>query len=194
MNGGGPTFTAGQLAYNTMGHVDTAHNTNEILSFGGSNSSITNLSVLMCVALGPPLQATSGDDWDMMVVFTASGNYAAMQFNSQCAGAGTGWGVRLESGHPTTHSGCVFLPAQSTNLYSVNYNMTTGVETLYVYQTDGTPIGNATVNEATGTGDTLDDIYFGNNENGNNAGTTTYFQNILLNWATAPNPFFWTPG
>ena len=31
----------------------------------------------------------------------------------------------------------------------------------------------------------------GNNEAGYNNGTITYFQNIMLNWTTAPSPMFW---
>jgi hypothetical protein len=35
-------------------------------------------------------------------------------------------------------------------------------------------------------------IYIGNNENGTSSGTKTYFQNVMVNWTTAPFPLFWT--
>ena len=44
------------------------------------------------------------------------------------------------------------------------------------------------------TGGTLDHITIGNNEIGYNNGTITYFQNLMLNWTTAPSPMFWTGG
>lgn len=206
LNNGGPTYAAGALAYNSLGHNDAGHNTNEVLQFSGSAGSINNLTVLEGIALGPPLQSSSGNDWDMMVIFTSSGNYIALQFNSvnspltpvnslpaSCAGQAGSYGVRLESGHPTVHSASyIALCAQSSEFFSVNYNMTSGIGTLYAYATDGTLLGSISVAEAIG-GD-LEEIFFGNNENGNNSGTFTYFQNIMLNWTTAPNPLFWTGG
>jgi hypothetical protein len=192
VNNGGPTYAAGELAYNTVGHNDVAHNTNEILQFSGSGNSVNNISALMCITTGTPLQSGVGNDWDMFIVFTTAGNYMTLQFNSECTTAALGWGVRLESGHPTTHSGCIYFPAQTTHWFSVNYNMTTGLETLSVYTTDGTLLGTTTVSEAVG--GSLDNIYIGNNENGNNGGTTTYWQNIMLDWTNHANPLIWTTG
>jgi len=39
--------------------------------------------------------------------------------------------------------------------------------------------------------DTLSKIHVGNNENGSNNGTTTFVQNIMLNWKNTANPLFW---
>ena len=41
------------------------------------------------------------------------------------------------------------------------------------------------------TGGTLDHITIGNNEIGYNDGKITYFQNLMVNWTTAPSPMFW---
>lgn len=90
-----------------------------------------------------------------------------------------------------------------------------GTMLLHVYTADGTPIQCATASgcttlSASGTqaadvitnqtailtagdsGGLLNHITIGNNENGSNAGTTTYFQNAMMNFTTAPFPLFWT--
>jgi hypothetical protein len=190
MNGtGGPTYAAGSLAYNSIAHDDANNNTDGIMTFSGSMTSVMNVTALVCIATGTPL-ISDNNDWDMFIIFTTSGNYAVIQFSTECTTTALGWGVRIESGHPTTHSGCIYFPTQTTHWFSLNYNMSTGLETLNVYNTDGTLVGTATVNEEVGGG--LGTMYVGNNEAGNNSGTTSYLQNIMLNWTTAPVDLFWT--
>lgn len=229
INGGGPAYAAGQLAFNSIGHNDAANNTNEFLNFSGSATSITNVSALAGITLGPPVQ-DNGSDWDMLGIWTVDGDYVMLQFNpsaggsntvavnslpQSCANQGGSYGVRLESGHnsapytSTLHSGYwnssgtwiaqyVALCAQSTQFYSMNYNMNTvsvdngvsyGLGTLSVYSTDGTLIGTISVPSIIGGG--LAKISIGNNEGGNNTGTFTYFQNVMLNWSNPTVPMFW---
>lgn len=66
-----------------------------------------------------------------------------------------------------------------------------GLATLYVFTPGGTPIGSP-VAVAEPSGNTLNDVIIGNNESGNNSGTTTYFQNIMFDWTNHANPLMWT--
>ena len=70
-------------------------------------------------------------------------------------------------------------------------NFTSGLATLYVYNTDGTLFGNASVVSGA-TGSTFQKVTIGNNEGGFEPGTT-YFQNLMLNWTNASSgPLFGT--
>lgn len=65
-----------------------------------------------------------------------------------------------------------------------------GLATLYVYTPSGALIGSP-VAVAEPSGNTLNDVLIGNNESGNNSGTTTYFQNLMFDWTNHANPLIW---
>jgi hypothetical protein len=188
LNNGGPTYAAGSLNYNSVGHNDADPNTNEILGFRGSTAQ--NISAAACITLGPPAQY-SGNDWDVLLIWDNDGHYADLQVNSYCPARGE-YGVRLESdvNGVTTHSTCIPITPQTTYFFSLNDNMVSGIGSLYVYTTQGTLVGSTTVGVVTGYH--LGSVSLGNNENGKNAGTTTYFQNLMLNWTQGTNPLFWS--
>lgn len=196
LNNGGATYAAQSLNFNSIAHNDAFNNTNVTLDFNSSQPS--NISALMCVTLGPPAQ-NNGTDWDIFGFWgSPNGAYVVIQLNPSCPSFGQ-YGVRLESdwngsGSATTHSPiCIPLVPQKTYLFSVNYNMVSpGLGTLYVYTPQGTLIGNTTVTARPQS--YLNFVTVGNNEAGNNSGTTTYFQNILMDWTNHANPLIWTNG
>jgi hypothetical protein len=189
LNGGRVVYSAGSLNYKSIGHFD-ADNTTTIQLNLNPSTTITNLTIGWCMTLGPP--PVSGlQDYDTMVIFGTGGDYAVTQLNA-CTYS-PGYGLRLESGHPTAHSSnCIELTPQSTYWVSMNYDISTGSETLYAYTPQGTLVGSATVSEEVQAGETFALIYIGNNEAGHDSGTTTYFQNIMLDWTNHANPLFWT--
>jgi hypothetical protein len=195
MNGtGGVTYPAQSLNFNSVGHNDgdAGPASVDILTFTGAPAQATAVSALVGIKLGPAYQPLSGDDWDAFIFWNTPGYYAVIQFNSQCTGS-AGYGVRIEV-KPTAHSPCIAITPQQSYFYSLYWNINTGVANLYVWTTSGTPVGNVTVTAGDKGGGGLSQVWIGNNENGSNAGTFTYFQNTMINWTTAPSPLFWTGG
>jgi hypothetical protein len=187
---GGPLYPAQSLNYNNMAHNDANNNTNAYFDFSGAAANATSASVLFCVTPGAPIQG-NGDDWDILGIWLSSGQYYEVQLNSACNSGGE-YGVRIENGHPTTHSPtCIPILPQQTYYMMIAADFTTGTSTLNVYTPSGSLVGTTSAS-TTDTGSTLAYIQVGNNENGNNSGTFTLFQNIMVNWTTAPNPYFWT--
>ena len=195
LNGGNTTYPAQSLNYNNIAHNDgvAGPGSREVLTFSGSPASATSVSALVCLTLGPPAQPMSGSDWDMLSIYNSAGNFAVLQFNnSACPGLPSGFvGVRIEV-KPTAHSPCIALMAQQTYFFSLYWNINIGVSDLYAWTPTGTLIGNVTVTAGDTGGGGLSQIYIGNNESGFNIGTTTYFQNTMLNWTQGTNPLFWT--
>jgi hypothetical protein len=187
---GGTLYPAQSLNYNNMAHTDTGNNTNAFLSFSGAPANATVVSALACVTLGPPAQG-NGDDWDIFILWAANGDYEVAQLNSGCPSGGE-YGVRIEV-KPTAHSNCIALAPQGTYYIALATDWTTGYAAMWVYTAGGTLIGTASIT-AGDTGSSFQKVSIGNNENGNNSGTTTYFQNLMINWTTesTTQPLFWT--
>jgi hypothetical protein len=187
---GGANFPAQSLNYNNMAHNDAGNNTNAYWTFSGTPGSATVVSALTCVTLGPPAQG-NGDDWDIFGLWASNGDYAEAQLNSDCPGDNQ-YGIRIEV-KPTAHSSCIAIAPQSTYYVALATDFTNGYAAMWVYTAGGTLIGTASIT-AGDTGGHLYYIQLGNNENGNNSGTATYFQNLMVNWTSASTtePMFWT--
>ena len=213
---GGALYAIGSLNHNSIGHEDgdVGPGSNATLNISGAISSANAVSVLVPITLTMPGegQETYAGDLDMFGLWQVNGNYDMLQLNAQnsgtaCDGITSGQiGIRLE-GKPTIHTPCIPVTAPGSYYVSVYWNLVTGFTQMYVYTATGTQVpcvpgiggGQGTCNAdgstsvtmgATGTG--LFEITVGNNEAGYNNGTITYFQNIMMNWTTAPKPFFWT--
>jgi hypothetical protein len=208
LNNGGPTYSTGQLAYNSVAFDDVNNENSQMNMPGGINA----ISGLVCHT-APPF-ADDGSDIDMFGIWSgaSNGNFAMVQVNPTACNNGASlanYGVRIEV-KPTSHSPCINLTPGNMYWFSVNYNLATGVATLWVYNApsgtqvmcstaslplQGTCNANGSVTITAGdTGGPVDHVTFGNNESQDSPGTTTYFQNIMYNWTTAPNPMFWTGG
>src|SRR5271155_3160595 len=187
---GGALYPAQSLNYNNMAHNDAGNNTNAYLKFSGAPGKSTIVSALACVTLGPPSQG-NGDDWDIFGIWDMNGDYWEAQLNSACPGSGE-YGIRMEV-KPTAHSSCIAIAPQGTYYVAIAADTATGYGALWVLTTGGTVVGTASIT-AGDYGASLSYIQIGNNENGNNSGTATYFQNLMVNWTTAPTsaPLFWT--
>lgn len=187
---GGALYPTQSLNHNNMAHNDAGHNTNAYWTFSGAPASATVISALACVTLGPPAQG-NGDDWDIFGIWDRNGDYWEAQLNSACPGSGE-YGIRMEV-KPTAHSACIALAPQGTYYVAIATNTSTGYGALWVFTAGGTLVGTASIT-AGDYGAPLSYIQIGNNENGNNSGTNTYFQNIMVNWTTAStsSPLFWT--
>ncbi len=173
MNGtGGTLYPAQSLNHNNYAHLDSANDVIGNFAFSGVSSK--NITVTTCLTLGFPGQS-NGNDWDMIMIQDVSGLYADMQFNNECPS----FGVRIEN-HPVQHSACINLTPQQTYYFSMNWDLTNGIATLFVFSEQGTFIGNAYV---TDTGGSLNNIRLFSNENGTNSGTYSYYQNIMMRWA-----------
>lgn len=188
---GGALFPAQSLNFNNIAHNDANNNTNGYLTMSGAPGSATVVSATIAITLGPPYQGSTGSDWDIFGLWTSSGQYYEAQLNNMCNAAGQ-YGIRIENGHPTTHSStCISILPQQSYFISLWANFSTGSSQLWVYTANGSLVGTITASTAT-TGGSFYYLQVGNNESGNyTGGTYTYFQNIMLNWTSAPNPLFW---
>jgi hypothetical protein len=187
---GGTLYPAHSLNYNSMAHADSGNNTNAYWTFSGTPGSSTVVSTLACITLGPPPQG-NGDDWDILGLWATNGDYTEAQLNSYCPGTNQ-YGIRIEV-KPTAHSACIPIAPQGTYYVALATNFTTGYGAMWVYTAGGTLIGTASIT-AGDTGGSFHYVQLGNNENGNNSGTQTYFQNLMVNWTSASvtQPMFWT--
>ena len=187
---GGSLYAAQSLNYYSAAHNDADNNTNAGLGFSGTPGSATVIAALACITLGPPAQ-DNGNDWDIFSIASTTGNYYMAQLNSECPGGGE-YGIRMEV-KPTALTSCIAITPQTTIWVALACDFTTGYGAMWVYTAGGTLIGTVSIT-AGDTGGTLDFIAFGNNEAGNNSGTYTYFQNIMVNFSSAStsSPMFWT--
>jgi hypothetical protein len=213
---GGKLYATGSLNYNNIAHQDgdVGPGSNAFMNISGPATSATAVSVLVPITLTMQGvgQETNAGDLDMFGLWQVNGNYDMLQLNAQnsgtaCDGITSGQiGIRVE-GKPTIHTPCIPVTTPGSYYVSVYWNLVTGFTQLYVYTATGTQVpcvpgiggGQGTCNADGSTSVTMGDtgtgffeISVGNNEAGYNNGTITYFQNIMMNWTTAPNPFFWT--
>jgi hypothetical protein len=191
LTGGGTLYGTQSLNYNSLAHDDSANNTNGSLNYSASPAtSATIASAMTCVTLGPPSQ-NNGSDWDIFMLFSSAGHYAVAQLNPSCPSSGE-YGIRIEV-DPTAHSACIPIAPQGTYYISLAKNFSTGLAAMWVYTSTGTLVGTTTVT-GTNTGGTFDFVSIGNNEAGNNSGTFTYYQNLMVNYTSASTstPLFWS--
>ena len=188
---GGALYPAQSLNHNNLAHNDAGNNTNAYLKFSGAPAQSTVISALACITLGPPAQNSNGNDWDILGIWDMNGDYWEAQLNSSCPGSNE-YGIRMEV-KPTAHSSCIPLAPQSTYYVSIAADTSTGYGVIWILTPGGTLVGTASIT-AGDYGAPLSYIQMGNNENGNNSGTTTYFQNLMVNWTSASTsePLFWT--
>ena len=208
---GGTTYPAQSLNYNSVGYNDAYSFNNEKMTMSGTAANATQISALVCITIGPPAQPSSGSDFDRFLFWNNAGYYAVIQFNNGngCKPSKGYIGARIEV-KPTAHSSCIYVLPQQSYWFTLYWNINTGLTYLHAYTAQGTPLpcdttipgcttlsGDAIANQtATVTagdkgGGGFHQVYIGNNENGIYSGTTSHFQNVMVNWTTAPFPLFW---
>jgi hypothetical protein len=209
---GGAIYPANSLTGNSVAYNDADALTNEVMTLSGTAASATQMSALVCITIGPPPQPSSGSDFDRFLFWNNAGYYAVIQFNNGngCKPPSGYIGARIEV-KPTAHSSCIYVQPQQSYWFTLYWNINTGLTYLHAYTPQGTPIPcdttiagcttlpgdtianqTATVTAGDKGGGGFHQVYIGDNENGTSSGTTTYFQNVMVNWTTAPFPLFWT--
>ncbi|MGA7224868.1 MAG: hypothetical protein WBX16_18555 [Candidatus Acidiferrales bacterium] len=182
MNGaGGTLYPAGSMAYNNYAHLDSANNDIGNFGFSGPPTTSRNITVTMCMTTSFPDQS-NGNDWDMLMIQDGSGLYAVWQFNDECTHTTAQvYGIRIEN-HPVNLSPCIPLSPAQTYYISLNWDLANGTACLWAYTAKGTFLGNSCEVDV---GGSLNNIRLFSNENGTNAGTYSYYQNIMMTWSTA---------
>ena len=179
---GGTTYTAQSLNYNNLSHDDSQNNTNAYWQFSGTPGTKTKVAILALVTLGPPSQA-NGNDWDTLGIWGVLGHYYEAQINNDCPGSNQ-YGYRIED-QPTAHSACIPVAPQGTYYIAQAADLASGFSAMWIYTKTGTLIGSASHISGSNS-DTLRYVQLGNNENGNNTGTFTQYQNLMIQF-TSPS-------
>ena len=190
---GGATYAAQALNYNSMAHSDADNNSNAYMFLTGTPGLSSIVAATACITLGPPAQL-DGSDWDIMGLWGLLGSYGEAQVNAYCPNEGD-YGIRIEektSSGAIIHSSCIAIAPQGTYWVALVDDFSTGATYMWIYTAQGSLIGNTSVTGGL-SGDTVSYLQLGNNESGNNPGTYTYFQNLMLNWTSASisTPLFW---
>jgi hypothetical protein len=190
---GGATYAAQTLNYNSMAHNDANNNSNAYMYLIGPPAVSTVVAATACITLGPPAQL-DGSDWDIMGLWGLLGSYGEAQVNAYCPNEGD-YGIRIEektSSGAIIHSSCIGIAPQGTYWVALVDDFSSGSTYMWVYTAQGSLIGNTSVTGGL-SGDSVYYLQLGNNESGNNPGTFTYFQNVMLNWTSASvsAPLFW---
>ena len=181
---GGSLFAAQSLNYNNVAHADVNNNNNLEMIFSGTPASSKHIRELNLLTIGFPYQPGSGSDNDASILFDVAGHYAVWpQLNNDCGGSNAN-GARLEV-QPTAHSPCVAISPAATYYFASGYDPTNGDSSGYVYTTGGTFVGAVSAIAGSFGNNGLTSFYIGNNENDSNAGTTSYFQNAMVDFTTA---------
>ena len=111
-----------------------------------------------------------------------SGLYAVWQFNDECTHTTAQvYGIRIEN-HPVNLSPCIPISPAQTYYISLNWDLANGTACLWAYTAKGSFLGNSCEVDV---GGSLNNIRLFSNENGTNAGTYSYYQNIMMTWSTA---------
>jgi hypothetical protein len=184
LNNGGTLYPAQSLNYNNVALPDSDNGVMNTFDF---NSGIrpTHARMQACVNIGIPAQS-NGDDKDLFFLQATGGNYADIQLGMACPAEGQ-YGLRLEgSGGGAAHSGvCVPVVSQGTYFLAVNWNTSNGFMVLWVYTPQGALVG--TDECFCGSTGTFGNLRIFSNENATNSGTTTYQQNIMVEWTSTPS-------
>ena len=143
----------------------------------GTNS---KLALGLWITLGPNFNNFA--TYDLVSVISQNGHYALIQLTS-----GIPYAVRIETDFGgVTRSANIGTGSGSTLWCSLLTDFVGGVAQLQTFDTAGALTGNVSCSQLTG--DTIASVKVGNNEAGTDT-TTTFFENMVLNW-TAPSANF----
>lgn len=202
----GCNYATQSLAFNAAGTLQ-----NSKLDIGGSHGEIVASGVLSNL---PPLNSGSGSFYDLMLLQGSNGNAAVLQLNNgnsgYCGGYGFGieWSVLTERTTTCLKTG---ISAGMDVFYTMHANFTStgtcaGLDgvvnapcaeaTFYTISGNqiGAKIGDAIAVATASATTTMATLWLGNNETASAAGSTYYFQDVMLDWTnhTYPNvPQYW---
>lgn len=150
-------------------------------------------SVGMWITLGPTNISPSGNVWDLIRLENGLGHYSILQLNSGAGAGGKGYSVDVETdpGSVTTVTGTTTLTQGATYWFSLWVDFgTTFTTQLDIFDTSGTSVASVSgsVDTTGGSSAVMNLIKLGQSQNGTDASTTTFFQDILIDYITAVKP------
>lgn len=144
----------------------------------------TKVTVAGFLTLGPSVAGFTV--FDYISVFSALGDFAVLQLEN--GGSAPNYTVNIESNPSgvTTHSATAVVVSGATYWVSLHLDFTAGTCTLKMYDSSKALVVN--LSSTMQAGSELGWIKFGNNEVGTDAGTASYFENILVDYTSAVDP------
>ena len=173
------TYPSQAIAYNDTGTVQTFQE--------GLPSGVRRVTVAGYITLGPTPVTGNSKLFDYWLIGGAAGNYAVMQLLVG-TGSSSGYGFNIET-HPgsTTHSAYIPVTPGATYWCVLKADFTAAIAQLAVYSVPSfTQVGYVTgvaVNDQN-----ISEISVGNNEAGVSPGTTSYFENMVIDYTNAAFP------
>ena len=139
------------------------------------------------ITLPPPAQ--TGNATDLVRVDLDSGHFCVMQAdNSIFRSSGNTYGLHLHSdGNGVIISNNLTVTGGATYWYSMKCDYGAGLGSLNFYDTSGNLFGSLTIQLFAGKGNIID-IYYGNEETGTAPGSTTFFEDSLIDYTHAAFP------
>jgi hypothetical protein len=181
----GSTYPAGTATQSIAYDHSAGTSLSRIMFYGYEFPSPSTIVVISgYITFAVPNQSPFGSLFDYVVAQPENtGTYAALQLQSGNAGLSCGniYAVNIEAGNPTTHSSCITITPGSTYYYSFKVDWSSNkLASLNIYTTAFSLVGSVT--EALSNADTLDNILIGNNEDGTASGSTSYFQDTMIDY------------
>ena len=144
------------------------------------------------ITFGPPNAGSSSNLFDYWEIQgRRSGDFAVLQLDNGPAGAnGAGYGLSIETDPDgiTTHSPYIPISPGVTYWCVLKSDFTSGIARLAVYEiVNWTLVGSVTASQAAGN-ENIGWINIGNNEVGLAPGTTSYFENLVIDYTSAAFP------
>jgi hypothetical protein len=154
------------------------------------------------ITMGPPdVGVSSAGVFDLVAIHNVLGHFAVLQLNNGNGGGGTGYAVNIETDPAgvTTHSTYITLVPGTRYWFSLRADFVAGSANLSIYTTAGVLVGSVTASAHT-TVSNINTVRIGNGEVGTAAGTTTYFENLVIDYLKAAHPLgptgpanYWIP-
>ena len=152
-----------------------------------ARSGITTVVANGFITFGPPSVGFSAANFDYVLLGDSNGHYATLQLNNGNAnGAGSCYCVRLQTdGSGTLQSSNTPITPGHRYSYSLLFDEAGGVAKLALFDPSNAfaQVG-STMTVAQKTGSTFTFMELGNAEGGKATGTTSYFEDTMLDWTS----------
>lgn len=144
------------------------------------------------VTFGPSNAGVSGNLYDVWRIDDALGDFAVMQLVNGNGPVGTGYNINIETNPlgATTHSAYTQITPGATYWCSLHVDYIAGTAHLMMWDLNQVKVVDVTavVQKQTGINANVNGIRIGNGEVGTDAGTTTFFENMIIDYTFARDP------
>jgi hypothetical protein len=133
------------------------------------------------ITFGPPkVTLSTAKLFDYWVIFAVSGDYAVLQLNNGDHG---NYALNIETNYGgTKHTPDLIITPGATYWCVLNADFKAGTANLNVYETAGWTLVGSVTSTTVAIGQSLGFVRIGNNEVGTAAGTTSYIENVIVNY------------